>query len=99
MQEELKETMMQKKKRNKSQEPAGTVDNEAQAWLSDDGFNSQGSLEVLADDEDDKQRLKEIMGEENFLGITNEKELKQVSSKDKTSGLLYGGDSKKLIVA
>ena len=29
MQEELKETMMQKKKRNKSQEPAGTVDNEA----------------------------------------------------------------------
>ena len=40
MQEELKETMMQKKKRNKSQEPAGTLDNEAQAWLSDDGFNS-----------------------------------------------------------
>ena len=54
---------------------------------------------MLADDEDDKQRLKEIMGEETFLGITNEKELKQVSSKDKTSGLLYGGDSKKLIVA
>ena len=54
---------------------------------------------MLADDEDDKQRLKEIMGEETFLGITNEKELKQVSSKDKTTGLLYGGDSKKLIVA
>lgn len=48
---------MQKSKRNKSQEPAGVGDQEK----SDGGFDdSQGSLEVMADDEDDQERLREV---------------------------------------
>ncbi len=56
MTEELKETM-QKPKRNKSQEPAGAQD---QDKSEEHSFNSQGSLEVMADDEDDQDRLREV---------------------------------------
>ena len=111
MKEELKETV-QKTKRNKSQEPAGAGDADAaQAWLSDDGINSQGSLEVLADDEDDQQRLREVIGvdgEEGFLGLpstqaasTPAREKESASSKALTGGVSssLGVDSKKLIEA
>ena len=49
MKEVLIETIQKKTtKRNKSQEPTGLLGEQ-----SDDGFNSQGSLEVLADDLDE----------------------------------------------
>ena len=110
MKEELKETV-QKTKRNKSQEPAGAGDGDAaQAWLSDDGINnSQGSLEVLADDEDEKQRLREVIGvdgEEGFLGLPSSQTTTTPAREKESSGKpvsigasSLGVDSKKLIEA
>ena len=95
MQEELKETIG-KVKRNKSHEPAGAL---GEAERSEDGFNSQGSLEVLADDEDDQQRLKELIDAEGYEKFVN------VPAKDNSASISLsnpaqsGVDNKKLIEA
>lgn len=76
MKEVLIETIQRKNtKRNKSQEPTGLGDQ------SDDGFNSQGSLEVLADDLDEQQRLREV--EENLLSVAAAAQDKNKDKKQK----------------
>ena len=63
MQQQIKESAKQKKKRNKSQEPAGVGDPEGAnggANKSDGGVNSYGSIEALIDEEEDAQRLREV---------------------------------------
>ena len=58
---------MKKTKRNKSQEPAGKGDPDK----NDAGASSHGSLEVVADDEDDEERLREVIEVEGELNFEN----------------------------
>ena len=58
MQQQIKESAKQKKKRNKSQEPTGAGDPDN--TYKSDGVNSYGSIEALVDEEEDAQRLREI---------------------------------------
>ena len=53
MKEGINECAKQTKKKNKSQEHNGALDTPDATYKTDDGVDSQGSLDVLADVEDD----------------------------------------------
>ena len=96
MKDVVKESL-QKKHRNKSQEPAGKGEQDKSP--SDAGDMSSGSsLEVLADDEDDEYRLREVKEVEGELNLAMGSATVTIKKED-DSKLLYGGDNQKLIKA
>ena len=90
MQQQIKESAKQKKKRNKSQEPTGAGDPDganAGGNKSDIGVNSYGSIEALVDEEEDVQRQRELQYvEQNFLKLMNKLEK---SAKDEGNKRLF----------
>ena len=86
MQQQIKESAKQKKKRNKSQEHTGAMDPDAAnaaGKKSEGGVNSYGSIEALVDEEEDAQRLREVQEvEQNYLNLTNQKD-KAIKGGDK----------------
>ncbi len=89
--EGIKESAKQIRKKIKSQEHAGALDTDS-AYNNDDKVDSQDSLDVLAgEDEDDQQRLQEVMD-----GVGQEESLLQKLNSQNTT---QKGDHSKLIEA